>query len=348
MNIVFFSALSYNSVIGGRTKILADILAQRGHNVHFVEMPSLRRPYPWPCCTTQNGLTIHHVPPLVKGWFMMNSIIGRLWCKVVAGHLRRTLPQDCHGIVSTPFWSTLLEQCQLSDISYDCLDHVSIHAPVGGEKIVVKAEERLINQARRIFTVSQPLIEVVEKQTDKPVYLLTNGVPEAWLERPAVRPDKPVAGFLGALYEWVDYELILKCAKHFKNVEFRLIGPVRDEESIAKLKELPNVSWHPAVPFTQVPGCMEQFSVGLIPFLPDLIGTLCNPIKLYEYTALGKPVVTTILGDERLGIKVATSHEEFIKELGQYLDTPPKVEELRAKVREYTWEKTAQKLEELL
>ena len=42
-----------------------------------------------------------------------------------------------------------------------------------------------------------------------------------------------------------------------------------------------------------VPAYMQAFTVGWVPFAAGAIARAANPVKIYEYLALGKPVVST-------------------------------------------------------
>ena len=78
MNFVFFAAVAYDSTLGGRTRQLADILSSR-HQVHFIEMPSLRRPMPRHAVRRENGVWNHQLPPLPAGWPMQRTRAEKLW-----------------------------------------------------------------------------------------------------------------------------------------------------------------------------------------------------------------------------------------------------------------------------
>ncbi|MNR29084.1 hypothetical protein D3C85_1464470 [compost metagenome] len=60
----------------------------------------------------------------------------------------------------------------------------------------------------------------------------------------------------------------------------------------------------------------------IIPFLLNDITTATNPIKMYEYLATGKPVVTTALPEAKLYGEVYSSNnnDEFIKLVKQAMN----------------------------
>ncbi len=68
-----------------------------------------------------------------------------------------------------------------------------------------------------------------------------------------------------------------------------------------------NVTLFPACPHPRALAHLEQFSVGLIPFIRTRLTDGVDPIKYYEYRAMGLPVLTTTFGEmARRGIGDAT------------------------------------------
>ncbi len=49
-----------------------------------------------------------------------------------------------------------------------------------------------------------------------------------------------------------------------------------------------------------MPAYVQAFDVCWVAFKQDAIGRAANPVKIYEYLALGKPVVTTPVADTEL------------------------------------------------
>jgi glycosyltransferase involved in cell wall biosynthesis len=103
----------------------------------------------------------------------------------------------------------------------------------------------------------------------------------------------PIVGYVGALHEWVDLELIRAVATSMPDFQFVFVGPiVRDVEV---LRSLPNVRFLGQKPHGEVPGYVRFFDVCIIPYVRDAYTETTYPAKLNEYLALGKPVVATPL-----------------------------------------------------
>ncbi len=105
---------------------------------------------------------------------------------------------------------------------------------------------------------------------------------------------RPIVGYYGALAEWVDYPLIRKTATELSDFEFVFIGPDYDG-SIKEHTEvfgLPNVRWLGVKPYAELPAYLHWFDVATIPFVVSEVTHSVSPIKLFEYMAGGRPVVT--------------------------------------------------------
>jgi 2-polyprenyl-3-methyl-5-hydroxy-6-metoxy-1,4-benzoquinol methylase len=107
---------------------------------------------------------------------------------------------------------------------------------------------------------------------------------------------RPIAGYYGALASWFDYALIADIARQRPDWSFVLIGPDYDG-SLArfKLDHLPNVYCLGPRPYAALPGYLHRFAVAMIPFRINEITLATSPLKLYEYFAAARPVISTPL-----------------------------------------------------
>ena len=223
---------------------------------------------------------------------------------------------------SFPYWSeSLVEAVDHRLFAYHCLDHSSR-----------EEEERLVRRADAVFCVTKGLVER-HLCTNPETHLLPNGVdlnlfnPEN--ARKSLRPaDLPkngrLIGFVGSINCHLDIGLLLSIATAFPRDHLVLVGRVltnetaprgRQLEALTKLSSLSNVEILGFRPPTQLPAYMHAFDVCVIPFLANEFNQERDPLKFYQYFALGKPVVTTpVPVAERYGdlCYMATSEEEFV------------------------------------
>ena len=105
---------------------------------------------------------------------------------------------------------------------------------------------------------------------------------------------KPIAGYYGALAHWFDYELLGSVARLREDWEFVLLGTDYDNSLPSSgIIELPNVHWIGPRDYDVLPGYLHLFDVAIIPFKINEITLATSPLKLFEYFAGGRGVVTT-------------------------------------------------------
>jgi GT2 family glycosyltransferase len=75
-----------------------------------------------------------------------------------------------------------------------------------------------------------------------------------------------------------------------------LIGQVFGRD-ISKLEALENVRLLGNKPYADIPSYLYDFDACLIPFLLNQVTKATDPVKLYEYLSLGKPVIATDMAE---------------------------------------------------
>ena len=156
--------------------------------------------------------------------------------------------------------------------------------------------------------------------------------------------DGPIVGYVGALHEWVDVELVRKVAVAMPDFQFILVGPiVRDVEALCGLQNVRLVSQKP---HAEIPRYVRSFDVCIIPYVRDAYTETAYPAKLNEYLALGKPVVATPLPEledynrEFDGVlRLAGDAPMFSKALREAVEntTPAVQERYRRAARKNAW-----------
>lgn len=108
---------------------------------------------------------------------------------------------------------------------------------------------------------------------------------------------RPVLGYVGTIGHWFDWSLVFDLAEANPAMCIRLIGPIY----VSHAGHLPrNIELLPACDHATAMKFMQEFSVGLIPFKQTDLTASVDPIKYYEYRALGLPVLSTSFGEMSL------------------------------------------------
>ncbi|CAD84398.1 MULTISPECIES: glycosyl transferase [Nitrosomonas] len=109
--------------------------------------------------------------------------------------------------------------------------------------------------------------------------------------------ERKVLGYVGTIAAWFDWEWVIVLANVRPQDIVRLIGPVFSTVP-AVLPQ--NIEILPPCNHQAALLAMQEFDVGLIPFKKILLTESVDPIKYYEYRALGLPVLSTDFGEMAL------------------------------------------------
>jgi len=160
--------------------------------------------------------------------------------------------------------------------------------------LVSKFEQECIKRANYIIASSKILMN---KFPTSKTYLIEHGVGKEFFSSQRIKLDdmpnnnQPNILFYGSLEEWIDLELIYFSAQKLHNFNFIIIG--KGSANISKILTLDNVYYLKYKLHNELPSYLQNADVLLIPFINNLQINACNPLKLREYLASGKPIIST-------------------------------------------------------
>ncbi|MCA0237274.1 MAG: oligosaccharide flippase family protein [Bacteroidetes bacterium] len=173
-------------------------------------------------------------------------------------------------------------------------------------------------------------------------------VREETFPRPAELSDREgkVIGFIGNLDELrIDYPLLKNIALAFPQHTLLLVGPVNSAEPRELgLDRLPNVIFAGSRNLHDLPPLLQHMDVVLIPFLKNTLTKSIYPLKINEYLAAGKPVVSTTFSDDIRTfanlIYLAEDETSFINQIAEALqeNNPALVQQRVECAQSNTWE----------
>lgn len=142
---------------------------------------------------------------------------------------------------------------------------------------------------------------VLEEQIERNVLMLPNGADISDLDQAdgsawRAQHKGPTVGFVGAFEYWVDFDLVLQSARALPRVTFLLVGGGRRWQTVKQQVEnleLRNVKLTGAMPYPEAMNYVAGMDVCLLPFTRDAVSDGSCPLKLFEYAALRKPIVST-------------------------------------------------------
>jgi glycosyltransferase involved in cell wall biosynthesis len=235
--------------------------------------------------------------------------------------------------------------------------------PVDNHDDLVAWNDRILHEADLVFAVSEKLVSHAQALNDC-VYLAPNAtdmqvlgdaaVPRARASDVAWLP-RPVIGYVGQMIaERMDLDLIRFVAKARSEWSFVFVGSVVQhcQQEFHELAQMPNVHFLGRRPYGELPTLVNGFDVCIIPHVANELTRSMDPIKLYDYLATGKPIVTTdVAGVDRFSdvLHIAHTPSDFLSGLDRAVREDGRLCERRvAYARENTWPKRGAQIWELV
>ena len=173
--------------------------------------------------------------------------------------------------------------------------------------------------------------------------------------QPIVNKRKPIIGYYGALAKWFDYKLIEQLAKEREDYEIVLIGMDYDGSyDQSNLKDYSNISYLGMIDYKDLINYSRYFDVCIVPFIKNDITDSTSPLKIFEYMALEKPIVTTDINECKNyeSCLISKDYDEFIKNIDKALklevDNKEYFNILRREAEENTWDNRAELIKEAI
>ncbi len=149
---------------------------------------------------------------------------------------------------------------------------------------------------------------------------------------------RPRAGFVGGIDSHTfDPPLFVEVARRLPQVQFVMVGSCSLPEGWCAL---PNVRFFGQRPYEEVARYMAACDVLIMPWNDSEWIRGCNPVKLKEYLAIGRPVVTTWFEELKRYdgyVRVASGAEAFSEAIESAVREPAAPERLRSRVAQETW-----------
>lgn len=254
------------------------------------------------------------------------SFIGMV-AKVFHGNLFKDIHSFDKIYIGYPLYQRYIPADYTGQIIYDCMDNFEALYPDQKRKHrIIRQEEELIRRCDVLVASAQFLVTKVNSVVGwAKARLVRNGI-----SMPHVMPVKESqiksdyhVGYIGTIAEWFDTELLRYGNEHFPNVHYHLIGPGTISPAIERTK------LYGAVPHYKLKDYAENLDCLIMPFLINDIVTAVDPVKLYEYIAFGKCIIS-VYYDEIARFEdfvyFYRSYEEFESLLNSLICTgfPPK------------------------
>lgn len=246
---------------------------------------------------------------------------------------------------------------------YQCIDDMTQEAYTARHG--ARNEEEVIADADVVFVTSKNLHKL-KSPLNPNTYILHNAADlsifSETLEKEFERPKEiqnvkgRMIGFTGNMDpNRVDYPLLKKIAESHPDKTLVLVGSINNEEyKTVGLDKMPNVIMTGGKHIRELPKYLQHFDVTIIPFRKNILTASIYPLKINEYLAAGKAVVSTDFSEDIRGfsdvIYLAEDEKSFMNLLDKAIgeNSNEKVEERAELAAKNTWTQRVERFWEIV
>ena len=246
---------------------------------------------------------------------------------------------------------------------YQCVDDISQEEYIARHG--VRLENEAVKKADLTLVTSQELYRLKSPFT-KNIHYLNNAADNKNFSR-AVNEDfarpteianikSKIIGFIGNLDETrIDYNLLKAIAVGHPDKQLVLIGPLNNTQyKTLGLDKMSNITFTGAKAIEELPAYLKYFDVCIIPFSKNLLTKSIYPLKINEYLAAGKSVVSTDFSPDiasfRDFIHLSNSQTDFVNLIDWAIsdNSADKIIARTKKAATNTWENRISEFEKLV
>lgn len=289
----------------------------------------------------------------------VSRINGRILAWLLRGVQRRLGFRD--PILWSPFYNsgTLLKHFPARLKIFETHDFDAALARNPAQRaMMLRLEAETCRAADLVFAVTDELAEPLRVHNPNMHVVYCAAAPEVFgrallpetvVPEVIARLPKPVIGYMGGVDPWkIDVGLLHHMARSHPDWSIALVGYVWFGFDAAVFADFPNIHVLGPQEYAAFPAFLKGMDVCIMPFPLNDTTLRGDALKLYEYLAGGRPVVSTpVPAARRLAsvVRIADNKVDFVTAVEAALADPPQAEAARlAAVRPHSWEaRTRQK-----
>jgi glycosyltransferase involved in cell wall biosynthesis len=355
------------------------VRAARENRILFVESLGLRRPQLASRDVRRIGRRLlaarqplrevdglHVLSPLVLP-LHSNELLRKLNAALLRQFVGRAVSRL--GLRDPLLWSfvpqaeALLDVLSPSQVLYYIDDDHAAKAGIDADSFLA-AEARFARRADAVLASAPELVTRMRELNDNVHYapnvadtsLFASALEDGPIDAAVAALPEPRIVFIGAiLAAKIDLELVAELTRARPQWSFAFVGPVGPGDprtDVHALTQLPNVHMLGYRPYEQLPDVLRGADAAIVPYLLDGEMRSVFPMKIYEYLAAGRPVVSTPLDtlDEVPDVVKAATAQEFAARVQEAIeqDTPAARRERSQRAQAHSWESRLEQMAEAL
>lgn len=248
---------------------------------------------------TSKKLFPYYTIPTLGGRLPLIGKINNVFCRLQMEMVRRKIKPDILYL-TMPWQIDFFPKKVSSKIVYDCMDdYAAIAANPADTGRLVEQETKLVKKADVVFVSSENLRMILQNRyhiEPEKLHLLRNGYNANWKEDDQKSTNVrriPIEtlriAYFGTIGRWFDFDLLLSSLKKFTMIEYHLFGPM---ENSIRIPPHDRLVYHGVVEHDQILKHSSQMHGLMMPFVINDIVRSVDPVKLYEYIWIGKPIIS--------------------------------------------------------
>lgn len=174
---------------------------------------------------------------------------------------------------------------------YDCIDdHEQMCSNEYMCRKVAEDEEILMKRSDLVIVSSEKLLQKRADIYSKKLYLVRNGTSFARIydAKESTVKKHYIIGYIGTIAEWFDQDLVVQSTQKHTEVEYHLIGPCTISNQVRNSR----IIYDGIVEHTKLQMHVKDYDCMIMPFIVNEIVKAVDPVKLYEYIAFGKCIIS--------------------------------------------------------
>lgn len=248
---------------------------------------------------------------------------------------------------------------------YHCSDNLPAMFEGGHQQRIIEQEKELMRRVDLVIAVTKPLLEKALKLNPNS-FLVEHGVAERFFivddDAQEALPDDlakikpPRIAYIGSIDRKLDFDLIDYILATHSDKSFIFVGPIAPafQSKFNSLRKYPNCYYLGVKPWRGIENYFKNIDVGIMPFVDDDWIKYASALKLLEFIAAGKPVVTTpipIPQEVAAAVKIGKdkkSFSDFINEAIAEVSNRNKGKQISDLAKAMTWENRAEEISTLI
>ncbi|MCD6489758.1 MAG: glycosyltransferase family 4 protein [Thermodesulfobacterium sp.] len=178
--------------------------------------------------------------------------------------------------------------------------------------------KKLFEIERKLFEISDLIICITNELKNKiianfetdfqKIHVIPDAVRDDWLN---IKPEKEEYIFYaGSLKKWKGVDVLIKAMKYLPGEKLLIAGNGEESnylQNIVKEENLQDrIKFLGYIPHTEIPKFLSKAKILVLPNVKEDTSVFTSPLKLFEYMAIGKPIVASDIPS----LKEILKHEE--------------------------------------